>query len=638
MRPSYRALNTAFEPRTRSPELLNIVHLATHDTHGGAAVAALRLVEAQRTCGGHEATMLVREKETTRRDVVQINGPSAKHYSDETLHALYWNLLERNRTPKAGVLFSSDLPNYPVENHPLVIKADVLHLHWVTGFVSAHQLHRLHQLGKPIVWTLHDQFPFTGGCHYAGTCQKFATGCEGCPQLTNPVKPVAAWTLQQKIRFIDPAGLRLVSPSKWLRDCARKSKLFANARIDVVPYGIDVAARRVLSRNQARELLGLPHGGVVLFACSLDNAETRKGGRELGKALQILGKTSRIRDMVRRNKLTLLLAGRGDAPEQTGGLRIHNLGSLDPDDSRLLAAYRAANIFALPSLEDNLPNTLLEAMAAGCTTVAFRTGGIPDLIANNRNGKIVSRGNADKFAEALIELILDSTNREKLGDAAAETARERLDSKIQVLSYDKIYGDLLTERRRPKRPPRRSNDTPVLGRIFDHKKVITKAIEALADANQSLQQVVSSRGGEVAALHAQHELDIAEIEFLRNTLGVAMTRDRGRIRVGIWGAGASGYQVWKACAASGLASVEWFADNNPDVQGTKLGGVTVISPQSAKPRSVEYVIVGSMHREPIAKQLRELRFLKRQILTPDVLAGFESLQTEIRRLLGGKNQ
>ncbi len=663
--------------------LVNVLHLATFDAHGGAAVAALRLIDGLRR-HGHDARLLVREKSTTNSYVDALAGAGgvpAQPRSDPAVTDLAWLFTQRARAPKSDAPFSSDLPAYDIASHPAVKTADVLHLHWVAGFLSAYEIGRLQDLGKPIVWTLHDEFPFTGGCHYTQRCRGYARTCSACPQLAAGAQELARLTLAQKRQFIDPLRVALAAPSRWLAASARRSALFGRARIDVVPYGIDVAARCAISPAAARDALDIPRDAIVVFASSFNHREVRKGGAHLVAALdQLRGSLPGRAHAARR--LLVLTAGDGIADTDVGGLPARVLGPLGADDPRLMMAYRAADVFVLPSLEDNLPNTLLESMAAGTPVVAYRTGGIPDFLVDGVNGRLVPRGRIDALADALRQLVADEPLRRKLGAGAAATAERAFDWPIQVGAYERIYEREIgrtarakgrTTRRRPTRrvrPRDTAVDAPRIATLFADRSALRLFTSLLREEIADLRRVVEARGGEINALkdvvagHTVAELQdviasrggeirelrlaLAEMERksieepsesqrLRDAIGRLMRGRKpgaraARVTLGIFGVGEHGRRVVAAAAILDCA-IAWLADNNPETYGQTDLGCEVMAPARAAGQPCDAVVIASGQRDAIRAQLIALGIDEARILAPDLSRTDAELHDELRRLI-----
>jgi glycosyltransferase involved in cell wall biosynthesis len=480
---------------------VNVLHLATFDTHGGAAVAALRLVESLRR-REHSARLLVREKVTSLPYVDALGGGAAAPLTDPAVTQLTWQFSQRGRPAGRTTAFSTDLPTYDLAGHPAVRAADVLHLHWVTGFVSAYEVRRLQNLGKPVIWTLHDQFPFTGGCHYTQRCRGYMKACARCPELIADAQPLANLTLAEKRSLIDPSRLLVAAPSRWMAESARRSKLFRRSRIEVVPYGIDVDARGTISRDRARATLGIPADALVVFSASANHRDPRKGHAHLVEALRLARASA---PAALRRRWLVLTAGEADVAADVGGVPCRALGALAADDPQLAMAYRAADVFVLPSLEDNLPNTVLEAMAAATPVVAYDAGGIPDAVADGVNGHLVRRGNVKGLAKSLLHLLGDEALRRQMGGAALTAARSRFDSAIQSKAYERIYAAELERADRRRARPRRLRtmaqdrwaDAGRLRTLLTDRRASRLLNALLRQEIDDLQRTIASRGGEI---------------------------------------------------------------------------------------------------------------------------------------------
>jgi len=668
---------------------VNVLHLATFDTHGGAAVAALRLVESLRR-RGHRARLLVREKVTTHPYVDALAGGAPAPLTDPAVTQIAWQFSQHGRPAGRTTPFSTDLPTYDLAGHAAVRAADILHLHWVTGFVSAYELRRLQNLGKPIVWTLHDQFPFTGGCHYAERCRGFTKACARCPQLIPDAQPLANLTLAEKRDFIDPARLVVAAPSRWMADCARRSRLFRRSRVEVVPYGIDVEARGTVTREKARAALGIAADALVIFSANASHRDPRKGHAHLVDAVRIARTATAAR--LRRRWLVLTAGEGGDAVE-IGGVPCLALGALAADDPRLTMAFRAADVFVLPSLEDNLPNTLLEAMSAGTPVVAYDTGGIPDALEDGVSGRLVKRGNIKGLAAALASVLADDGLRHRMGAAALATARARFDWPIQSKAYERIYTAELARHQLHRGGARRRRlrtlaqdpwaDAGRLRTLLTDRRSSRMFTALLRREIDDLQQIIAARGGEIrdhqAALarrdaanlrdldehgrviqeHQREAVQLqemiasrgGEIRDLRKALGDAQqagarrkevlsqlmraqprARLGDRLAVGIFGVGDSGRRVLEAAVLLDCKIV-WLADNNADLHGHTDLGCAVMRPDALPGVSFDALIIASAHRDAIRPQLVRLGIDPERIVAPDVTRTDAELFDELRRLL-----
>ena len=257
---------------------------------------------------------------------------------------------------------------------------DIVHLHWLgAGFC---RLESLARLGRPLVWTLHDMWPFTGGCFYAGECTRYRQSCGHCPQLgTTGDFDLSRWIWRRKARNWPRLDLTVVTPSRWMADCARQSSLLKNRRIEVIPNGIETDLYQPRDRQRCREAFKLPEDRkFILFGAINATSDRRKGFQHLQPALQKLARQG----WQGRAELLIYGADRPAAPPDLG-LPARYLGYLH-DDLTLATLYAAADLVIAPSEEDNLPNVVVEALACGTPCVAFAIGGMPDMIDHRENG------------------------------------------------------------------------------------------------------------------------------------------------------------------------------------------------------------------------------------------------------------
>jgi glycosyltransferase involved in cell wall biosynthesis len=293
---------------------------------------------------------------------------------------------------------------------------DIAHLHWVAdGFVAVSDIGRL---AVPVVWTFHDLWPVTGGCHYPGDCAGYASDCGSCPALeSRRTVDLARWNQRRKRLHFRDLPFVVACPSRWLAGEIERSGMFRQARIEVIPNCIDTEIFSPLDRQQARQSLGIPGDGqLLLFGAAGALEDPRKGFPELAAAIRIL--RSRYVNL----DLGLLMFGT-DQPRcgLEDDLPVHSLGIVE-NDRDLRMAYAAADLFVSTSSQDNLPNTLLEAQACGIPCVAYETGGVPETIEPGQTGFLVPLGDSERLAETLASLLSDIQRLREAGRMARERA------------------------------------------------------------------------------------------------------------------------------------------------------------------------------------------------------------------------
>lgn len=423
-------------------ELPRILSLSTRDLEGGAARAAYRLHQGLREAGV-EARLLVRQRDSDDPSVVW-RGQSAwvKAYDLLEPWADRWRLLRyprRRRDPWSV----NGLPGLGLRRVAERFGADLVHLHWVgDGYLSPA---RLTAWKVPLVWTLHDMWPFTGGCHYADGCGRYQSGCGHCPSLrSGRLADLSRWTWRRKARHWAGLDLTLVCPSRWMAECARRSVLFRDRPIEVIPNGLDCQRFRPLDRSFCKRLLGFSaETRLLLFGAMAATSDRKKGFAYLAPALRRFAATPGARGC------ELLIFGASRPADAVDfGLPDHYLGRLH-DDLSLAVIYAAADLLIVPSTQDNLPNTVMEAMACGTPVVAFAIGGIPDLIDHRSNGFLVSAFDTAELAEGLAWVLADAGRWRALSAAARHKVERNYALPAIVARHLALYERILAGRTQP---------------------------------------------------------------------------------------------------------------------------------------------------------------------------------------------
>jgi glycosyltransferase involved in cell wall biosynthesis len=312
---------------------------------------------------------------------------------------------------------------------------DIVHLHWIVqGFV---QIESMTSISCPIVWTLHDSWPFTGGCHLPGNCRRYEHGCGQCPVLgSNCENDLSRRIWRRKHEAWKNLSLTIVCPSKWLAERAGASSLLRGRRIVVIPNGIDTVRYSPGDKLAARRKLGLPENrSILLYGANQAISDKNKG-------LDLLLAAFRLIEDTQLQDTELVIFGEDtNATFQESRLHIRNLGSIH-DEDRLLLLYRAADIFVAPSRQENLPNMVMEAMACGTPCVAFAVGGIPDLITHGETGYLAQPFEIEDLAQGLSQLILDVDRRVSMSLQSREWIENNVSMTKIVALYQNIYREL----------------------------------------------------------------------------------------------------------------------------------------------------------------------------------------------------
>lgn len=403
---------------------ISVIHFSTADNEGGSGRSAYRIHSGLRDLG-HDSHMLVGRKTTTDKDVDTVHLGEIGRLADRVADIA---------TAAAGMQYQYFPSGHRVMRHRWVKNADVIQLYNTHGgYFSQRMLPGLSRRA-PIVWRLSDMWPVTGHCAYAGTCDNWKTGCGNCCALENypPIsRDTARFLWTQKKHLYDRSRITVVAPSSWTEGIARASSLLGNKEVVRIPNGLDLKTFYQRDRRQARANIGLPEGSVgFLFVANEVNDNHRKGSAELIAALNLLEGDPSI--------LVMVAGLGGDRLRRQIPQQVVDLGYLR-NDSDLAQAYSAADAVLAPSMEENLPNTVLEAMACSTPVIAYDTGGIKDAVINEHTGLLVHRGDRRALAEGIARLASDSDLRWTLGVSARTLVEQEFSADVQARRFEALY-------------------------------------------------------------------------------------------------------------------------------------------------------------------------------------------------------
>lgn len=415
---------------------ISIAHFTLVDAGGGAAGAVSRL--------HHE---LLRQGITSRLHVGRKLGtdPHTHDLSDECFlrkHALTLSrrldllpLLLRHGRPDA---FWSPGWHSLRDVEQEAADADVLCFYWVPrGLLGIEQIGRLLSLGKPCVWRLSDMWPFTGGCHYSGDCTGFQRGCGNCPQLrSHQAHDLSSRLYASKRDHWRAGNLTVVSPSRWMAELAGRSQILAGRDIRVIATGVDTDVFRPFDRTEARRVWGLPPDRrLVLFGADGALRDGRKGGAAVLDVMERIAAQG-------NTDVGLVLFGTDTPPEGLSNtISLHPMGTIT-DQARLAHLYSACDVFLAPSKQENLANTVLEAMACGTPVVAYALGGMIEAIEHGRTGLLGAPGDDAALAGMTATLLADEAMRNRFSADSRARARASFDLRTQTAKYIALYREL----------------------------------------------------------------------------------------------------------------------------------------------------------------------------------------------------
>lgn len=416
---------------------MRVLIVNTSERTGGAAIAANRLMHALNR-NGVEAQMLVRDRKTDALEVVSI--PQSWRLKANFLweRGVIWL---NNGLSKQGI-FQVDIANAgtDITTLPAFRQADVIHLHWVNqGFLSLKNLERICASGKPVVMTLHDQWYFTGICHYSSDCDKYRTQCEKCPMLKGPGIDLARRVYNRKRAIYEGRNITFVGCSRWMADLARKSSLTRGHTVTNVPNAIDTDVFKPMDKLEARRRHNLPMDKKLLLFGAQRITDKRKGFDFLVEACEHIS----MHHPTLPGQLEVVVLG-GDAlsVKELLPLPVHIVNYLSNEDD-IAQLYNAVDLFVTPSLQDNLPNTIVEAMSCGTPCVGFDVGGIPEMINHKQDGYVADYCDSLDFAQG-IAWCLNPDRQPALSATARAAALATYSQSVAATRYLSIYQSALT--------------------------------------------------------------------------------------------------------------------------------------------------------------------------------------------------
>jgi glycosyltransferase involved in cell wall biosynthesis len=416
-----------------------VLLLSYSDGGGGAGRAAYRLLQGLRA-QGVRARMAALDPVTGDPAV---EGPQSRFDSltgllRSSLDRLPLGLVMRGPRPMFSPAWLPERQAHRVRR----LAPDAVHLHWITGGML--RIESLARIGRPVVWTMHDMWAFTGGCHYDEGCGRYDAACGRCPVLgSSRQADLSSWVMRRKRRAWRGVPITLVAPSRWLAEKARAASLFRDRPVRVIPNGLDLDRFQPVDPGLARRLLGLPpERAYLLFGAFDPGGERRKGFGLLQAALQ------RLAESGWRDRLDLLVVGASaPAAPLDLGLRTHFLGLLR-DELSMALALAAADAVAVPSTQDNLPNMAVEASACGRPCVGFAVGGLPEIVEDGASGRLAPPFETGELAAAIVWVLEDEERRRALGRAARLKAERTFDFRLVARRYAELYAEVLDVSRR----------------------------------------------------------------------------------------------------------------------------------------------------------------------------------------------
>ena len=374
---------------------MKTVHFCTTDS-GGAFKAASRINEAMNSCGA-DSKLYVRTKYHPGSPCREVIDTPVKSFISKSKNVLNLALSKGEIITDA---FGTDITELKA-----VKQADVVILHWVNSFVSYNTVNKLASM-KPVIWVMHDMWPYTGGCHCDYGCGGYKRGCGCCPQIKSTYnRDISYLNFRKKRNSFDGSGVFLVSPSNWNLECAKKSAVTSRLDGCVIhnPINTGIFNPGRFGRNKSGKKR-------ILFGAMGDSVHKWEGIRMIKKALE--GLSGPLRD-----ETELIIFGNGPDLDLSGfPVKTKSFGFIDKEE-KLASLYSACDLFISPSTADNYPNTLLEAVCCGTPCVCFDIGGMGDIVVTGQTGYLARPMDTADLCRG-IEYVLQSDLKSVLSDPA----------------------------------------------------------------------------------------------------------------------------------------------------------------------------------------------------------------------------
>ena len=418
---------------------LRILTVNVSDSSGGAARAAYRIHKATIEAGV-DGQFLVKNKALNDPNVLTVESFDTfglfkapfrwlQHKINNKLQQARWRPY-----PNLQDVFMSDLRGSSLHGALQKIEYDILHLHWINlRFVDIEDLAKV---TKPIVWTLHDCWPFTGVCHYFYDCTRYKQSCGCCPHLaSNNKKDLSHKVWKKKMEIFSKLNIHVVCPSNWLAQAARESAIFKQFPVSVIPNPLDTNFFTPGIKVDACKVLSIsPDKRYILYGAMNAIKDRNKGFAELKRCLQYYEKQFDTKDIE-----VLIFGSDEKAQFELNHIHTTDLGLLN--DQQLRAAYRASNVMVTPSLSENLSNIIMESLACGTPVAAFNIGGNSDMIDHKQNGYLAKKLDIVDLAKGINYCLLNNANN-ALSKAAHEKVVMNFGIETVGKRYKKLYDSL----------------------------------------------------------------------------------------------------------------------------------------------------------------------------------------------------
>jgi len=408
---------------------VKILHIVAGDLSGGAARGAFWLHEGLKSQNINSKILL--QGQGNHKDIIQIKQSSIlkrlKKRLQSRLDAFFINVY----TKRKKIIFSTGRIGYDITKLPEYHDADIIHLHWINNILSIKDIRKIK---KPIVWTMRDMWPMTGGCHVATAldCENYKTGCGHCKQLMSEKKyDLSTFVLSKKKKYF-PTTMKIIGISTWLTEEAKKSQLFKNHDVRMIPNNINVKDFFPIQKEIAKTVLGIQTDKKIILLGSTNLHDPWKGYNKYLEAIELIDK----------EKYFLCFFGQVDQITiEKLGFEYKNFGFMY-DNVSIRTIYSCADVFVAPSLMEAFGKTIAESMSCETPVVCFDATGPKDIVDHKRNGYLATPYDSKDLANG-IEWVLNADNYKELCQHARNKVLKTFDSQIIAKQYIELYKEIL---------------------------------------------------------------------------------------------------------------------------------------------------------------------------------------------------
>ena len=415
---------------------MKILHVVGGDLSGGAARGAYWLHNALIKDGVKSKLIVSQASKIKDPNVIEIEQSKLDKLKNRIRSQLDQIPLYLYRK-RDRYIFSPAIVGYDITKTKQYREAAIIHFHWINGGLIDIKLFA--KIKKPIVWTFRDMWPFTGGCHYSGTCEKFKSNCGRCPHLgSNTNFDLSRYIIRRK-KHNFRKNIYPVAISNWLKECAAQSSLFKNTDIKIIPNCIDTEVFYPMKKELAKEVLRVPSDKqVILFGAINSTVDKRKGFKEFMHALH------KLKD---KQDYYFLIFGSHNSKEITElGVQCKCLGHLS-DNITLTLAYSAADVFVAPLLQEAFGKTVAEALSCGTPVVAFNATGPKDIIEHRKCGYLATPFDTYDLAKGIEWLLSDKDRLKVMSDNSRNRALTKYSTSVISKKYIQFYQTVLERER-----------------------------------------------------------------------------------------------------------------------------------------------------------------------------------------------